>query len=100
MVKYGSMALIAPLFLLAVAGLLGLVAMKSTADSSILLPDNHEQVKVFVQATGNEEGAKKLEDTLNKWLKENAGKVEIVARTQGGTQFVTVVTIWYKELRR
>ena len=65
-----------------------------------ILPDGNEQVKVFVQATGNEEGARKLEDTLNGWLKENSGKVQIVARTQGGTQFATVVTVWYKENRR
>ena len=58
---------------------------------------NHEQVKIFVQATGNEEGAKKLEEKLNAWLKENADKVEIVARTQSGQQFTTVVTIWYKK---
>lgn len=52
-----------------------------------------EQVKIFVVA---ENEVDKLEKTVNAWLKENDGKVDIYARTQSSMRFAVHIAIWYK----
>ena len=53
-----------------------------------------EQSKVF-----GYDGKETLQEQINRWLKENHGRIHVVDRTQSGATIAqTTVIIWYTEV--
>lgn len=79
--------------LLTASALYPLYAAHTTPQSSPQV----EQVKLFSMAVTQHENLNRLETDINDWLKTNADKIEVLARTQSSAgQYRIDVAIWYR----